>query len=94
MQLENSAQEPAQPRDRLSKKKSELPLVRDINDLPEKMTKREVCAWLFLSERMVEDMAKLGQIPHVRLCRTPNGKGILRFDRNELIAWWAQQQQG
>ena len=56
--------------------------MRPSHDLPKLIGPIEVSAWLNLSSRQVLRLARLEQIPHLKL---PNGE--LLFEKSALAAW-------
>lgn len=68
-------------------------VVTSTDQLPEEMTAKQVCAWLQISLAHLHTLCREGQVPHVRLMRKPGQKGIYRFNKRRMIAWWEGQQQ-
>ncbi len=68
-------------------------IITDIAQLPEKLTIQQVATWLQLSKTAIYDLARTGKIPHARICRpgSRGGRGVFRFDKNELLKWWQEQ---
>ena len=71
----------------------EKSLITDITQLPDRMTVRDVATWLQLGETVIYELCREGDLPHARICRarSKKGRGVIRFDKSELIKWWNRQ---
>jgi excisionase family DNA binding protein len=71
-------------------------VVTDATQLPEKLTVTQVASWLQLSSTVIYSLVSAEKIPFARICRSGSrgGRGILRFDKYELMQWWERQREG
>ena len=68
-------------------------VITDVEQLPDRLTVSQVASWLQLSTTAIYSLATSNRIPHARICRpgSRGGRGILRFDKKELLRWWEEQ---
>ena len=68
--------------------------IKDVAQLPDKLTAAQVSKWLQLSLTVIYELCRDELIPYKRICRagSKKGKGVLRFDKHELIKWWGQHE--
>jgi Helix-turn-helix domain len=68
--------------------------ITDVTQLPDKLTPGQVSRWLQLSLTVIYELCRDDVIPHKRICRagSKKGRGVIRFDKQELIKWWSNQE--
>jgi excisionase family DNA binding protein len=55
------------------------------------MTTTDVCRLLQVSKSYIAKLALAEKIPHIRLSIVPGGKGVLRFNRDDILDWIEKQ---